>query len=207
MPSTVRTSPCHDSRAGAVPSAPIGRQPLRDRLRIVVLASHELGGTAHVAHAWHLGRLERVVIARATLGAAEAPGDPLDSAWLSTFISTTASRVSPRSASIRSSPSACGMVRGKPSRMNPLAASGWSIRSATIRLMIVVGDQPARLHDRLGLAADLGALGHRLAQHLAGRELRDGIGLLQPRRLGALPRPGGPSRISLIRAFLSAGPS
>ena len=39
----------------------------------------------------------------------------------------------------------------------------------------VVGDELAPLHHRLRLLADVGALGHRLAQHLAGRELRDAV--------------------------------
>ena len=50
----------------------------------------------------------------------------------STLISITPSSLRPLLLSIRSSASACGTVRGKPSRMKPRLASGWSIRSDTM---------------------------------------------------------------------------
>ena len=49
----------------------------------------------------------------------------------------------PLSASISSSASACGTVRGKPSRMKPFAQSGWSIRSAIDADHDLVGHQLA----------------------------------------------------------------
>src|SRR3546814_5620699 len=51
-----------------------------------------------------------------------------------------------------------------------------------------VGDQFAGVHDPLRLTAERGAGCHRLAQHLAGRELADAVGFLEPLRLGTLAR-------------------
>ena len=69
------------------------------------------------------GRLEAVVVAGAALGAGEAAGDALDQRRRRRPSARSPRRASvPCSASIRSSASACGTVRGKPSRMKPLRA-------------------------------------------------------------------------------------
>jgi hypothetical protein len=49
-----------------------------------------------------------------------------------------------------------------------------------------VGHQLTRIHRRLGALAELGALGHRLAQQVAGRHLGDPLVAAQLLRLGAL---------------------
>ena len=79
MPSTVRRMPVRrvvrqDRRGLAV----IGLEPRRHRLAVVVGAAGELVRAADVADAGHRGRLERVVVAGAALGAGEAAGDAVD---------------------------------------------------------------------------------------------------------------------------------
>ena len=93
----------------------------------------------------------------------------------STLSSITASSRSPFSASIRSSASACGTVRGKPSRMKPLLGVGLVDAVGDDRDHDLVGHQLAARHDVLGLEADRRAGRHRRAQHVAGRELHDAV--------------------------------
>jgi hypothetical protein len=62
----------------------------------------------------------------------------------------------------------------------------------------VVGNQPAGLHHRIGLLADLGARGDRRAQHVAGGELHQPARLGENARLGAFSGPGGPSRMMFM---------
>ena len=92
-----------------------------------------------------------------------------------------------------SSASACGTVRGKPSRMKPFLH---------VRLIETVGDdpdhdlvrhQPAAGHDVLGLQADRRFGGDRRAQHLAGRELDDAVAAEPAAAPGSpCPRPAVP---------------
>ena len=64
------------------------------------------------------------------------PETRFTSCSVSTSNSTTASSGVPSSASSFVSPSACATVRGKPSRMNPLAASGCARRSRMMASMV-----------------------------------------------------------------------
>ena len=54
----------------------------------------------------------------------------------------------------------------------------------------VVGDEAAGVHDRLGLAAEVGAARHLVAEHVAGGDVRDAEAHRDPRRLRALAAPG-----------------
>ncbi len=72
-----------------------------------------------------------------------------------------------------SSALACATVRGKPSRMKPLAQSGSSMRSAMMPTTISSETRPPAFHHRLGLEADRRSRLDRRAQHVAGRELRN----------------------------------
>ena len=58
----------------------------------------------------------------------------------------------------------------------------------------VVGDQLAGIHHGLGLAAELGAARHRVAQQIAGRHLRHAVFGLQALRLRSLARTGRPQQ-------------
>ena len=53
----------------------------------------------------------------------------------------------------------------------------------------IVGDQPPGIHDRLGLTADFGPGGDRLAQHVAGREMGQPVAGLEAQSLGPLAGP------------------
>jgi hypothetical protein len=110
--------------------------------------------------------------------------------------------VRPRSASSRSSASACALVRGKPSKMKRRSRAGIEAL-ADQRGDDRVADQLARVHDRLDLLADRRAAGARLAQHVAGRQLDHSALRLQPRACVPLPAPGGPNRMMFSIAALS----
>ena len=71
---------------------------------------------------------------------------------------------------------ACATVRGKPSRMNPGARRSFPGAPCTIPIITSSLDQLAAVHDRLGPQPDLGAGFHRLAQHVAGRDLGNAVG-------------------------------
>ena len=60
-----------------------------------------------------------------------------------------------------------------------------------------IGDQVAAPQAVLDQAAELGALGHGVAQHVAGGDVDDPVGLLQPAGLGALAGAGGPEEDQL----------
>ena len=62
----------------------------------------------------------------------------------------------------------------------------------------IVGDQLARLHDRLCLKSDLRARGDGGAEHVTCRELGDVVFLHEPRGLGTFSGPGRPEQINLI---------
>src|SRR5213078_3282880 len=116
----------------------------------------------------------------------------------STSIRITWSSFWPRSASIRSNASACGTVRGKPSRIKPRAASGWAIRSAIMSMMMSSGTSfPASM-----IALTRWASG--LSEATARRSMSPVASCTSPcfssRRFACvpLPAPGGPSRIRFI---------
>src|SRR5204862_521001 len=124
----------------------------------------------------------------------------------STSIRITWSSFWPRSASIRSSASACGTVRGKPSRIKPRAASGWAIRSAIMSMMMSSGTSfPASM-----IALTRWASG--LSEATARRSMSPVASCTSPcfssRRFACvpLPAPGGPSRIRFIPASSPAPP-
>ena len=54
----------------------------------------------------------------------------------------------------------------------------------------VVGNEPAGVHDRLGLAAERGVASNLVAQHVPGRDMRDAEAHRDARRLGALAAAG-----------------
>ena len=70
-----------------------------------------------------------------------------------------------------SSAAACGRVRGKPSRMNPLAQSGFRDTIRDDADHDLVWHQPAGRHDFLGLEPDRRTGLDGRTQHVAGREL------------------------------------
>src|SRR5919201_1234281 len=88
----------------------VGQEPAPQHLRIVVFAQR-------LAPRRHLG---------------DPLLDPLKQDGFVDLEFDTASSVRPFSLSMRSSACACGTVRGKPSRIKPLRASGSSMRSETI---------------------------------------------------------------------------
>ena len=104
----------------------------------------------------------------------------------STTSSITASRWTPLSDSNLSRASACATVRGNPSRMNPFAQSGCSIRSDNADHDIV-GDQTARIHHGLWhfMPDRASAARNRCAQHIARRKLHYPI--LSTRRVRLCP--------------------
>ena len=107
----------------------------------------------------------------------------------STLISITPSSLRPLLLSIRSSASACGTVRGKPSRMKPRLASALVDPVGHDADHDVVGHQLAAGHDVARLHADRRAGGDRRPQHVAGRELHDAVTVDQRLRLRALAGP------------------
>src|ERR1700686_1508149 len=54
----------------------------------------------------------------------------------------------------------------------------------------VVGDEPAGVHDRLGLTAERGVASHLIAKHVPRRDVRDSEAHGDTRRLGALAAAG-----------------
>ena len=82
------------------------------------------------------------------------------------------------------------MLRGKPSRMKPLAASGWLQALANHAEHGGIVDQLAGVHGGLGAQAQFRALGNGLAQQVAGGYLRDSIGFDQQLRLCAFAGSG-----------------
>ena len=106
-----------------------------------------------------------------------------------TLSSTTASSFMRFCFRSSSSSSACGTVRGKPSRMKPAAASGWSIRSEMMPTTISSGTRCRRRHDVLGLQPDGRLRRNRGAEHLTGRQLDNTVTLDQPLRLRSLAEP------------------
>ena len=188
------TSPLPHSRAAAGRLRLVGLEPGLHRLGVVVLAADELRAAADVAHAGPAGRLEAYRdsphrIWRRRSGRRCARPAPLIDLDLDHGVEPL-----PRSASITSSASACARVRGKPSRMKPRRAIGLVDPLGDRSLMISSEHELPGLHHRLGLAADLGAPGDRRAQHVAGRQLRDAVGVAQPRRLRALAGAGRPQQ-------------
>ena len=96
----------------------------------------------------------------------------------------------PSSASFASSASACGVVRGKPSRMKPSSASLESIRSAITPTITSSGTRSPRSMYSFAVAAQLGLVPHRGAQDVAGRVVGQPQVFLQPLALGSLAGPG-----------------
>ena len=114
----------------------------------------------------------------------------------------------PRSASMPSSASACGTVRGKPSRMKPLRAvrlRRCGRRSCAIRISSETSSP--RLHHRLGLQPDL-ACPPRPRRAACRRSRAARCRSASSSRLACvpLPAPGGPSRISVHRRLRPCTP-
>ena len=114
-----------------------------------------------------------------------------------TMSSTTSG---PRPSTIRSSAVACTTVRGNPSSTNPQRAS------LAVEPLLddpdhhVVADEVARPpSSSFAATAELGAGLHRLAQDVAGRDLRQPPRAREPLRLRALARPGRPEHHDVQR--------
>ena len=147
MPSTACTRRlAAGSRAAAAPSAP--RRPASRAATVSALSSLRRTNSVlpHTSHTpGTLVGLKRVVVAGAALRAGEPPGDPFDQRRLVDLdLDHRIELEAALAPACASSASACAVVRGKPSRMKPSAQSGWSIRSATMRVDDVVGDELAR---------------------------------------------------------------
>jgi len=68
----------------------------------------------------------------------------------------------------------------------------------------VIRDQLASFHNAFGAKANRSSRCNGGAQHIARRKLDNSVFGYQTLRLRALPRPGGPSRITLIASDLAA---
>ena len=99
----------------------------------------------------------------------------------------TASRGSPRSASIRSSASAWGTERGKPSSRKP-PTPGAEVFSRIIPTTDGVRHQLAGVHVPLRLAPQVAALRHGRPEQVAGGEVQQPELVAEP--LGLRPLPG-----------------
>ena len=108
-------------RRSAAPSAVVDLQALADRLGLVVLALDERRAV-DVAEALVLGRVELDVVDAAVLET-RRPESRRTISSSGASMSRTAVSERPCSSSDPSSASACGDVRGKPSRRKPSAAS------------------------------------------------------------------------------------
>ena len=138
-----------------------------------------------------LGRVELDVEDVAVLGAgapaAEPPHRPPRRRRRSAAPPVTAR---PSSASLASSASACGTVRGKPSRMKPSAASLGVDPLGDHADDHLVGDQVAAVHVLLRGPAQLRLVAHRRPQDVPGRVIGQPQVFLQPLPLRALPAAG-----------------
>ena len=127
-----------------------------------------------------------VVIVRAALGAAEAAGDPLDQSFL---VDDQFDHMVERAVAVGEEQfERFGLVLGARKAVEDRAAAGAVEPLADQRRNDRVGYEFARFHHCLGLDPDRRALGDRLAQHVAGRQLDHAAIGLEPRRLGALAR-------------------
>jgi hypothetical protein len=90
--------------------------------------------------------------------------------------------------------SACGIVRGKPSKRNPLAQSGARMRSFTSAMMMSSETRSPRSITFLRLDAERRPGLHGGAQHVAGGNLRDAVALHDEPRLGPLTRSRAPEQ-------------
>ena len=108
----------------------------------------------------------------------------------SRFISTTESSGVPSSFSIFSNASAWAMLRGKPSKMKPLAASGLLKRSRIMPSTVASSTSLPASMAALARKPEFRALGDGFAQQIAGGYLRDAVSLYQQLRLRAFARPG-----------------
>ena len=79
---------------------------------------------------------------------------------------------------------------GKAVQQEPVRAGGGGQRLVDDAVDDLVGHQLAGVHQRLGPLAQRGAVGHRLAQDVAGGELRDAEAGREPLRLRAFSRAG-----------------
>ena len=98
---------------------------------------------------------------------------------------------SPRSASASSSACAWTLVRGKPSRITPCAAS---VPGEPVQQQAdddLVGHQLARVHVPTGLDPERRAVADGRPEQVAGRDHGDPEAIGEQRRLGALPGAGG----------------
>ncbi len=165
-----------------------------DRLLLVVVALDQPRAVL-VADALVLGGVELEVVDvaafRRTRGARRDGARPRRRRPRS-----AAPRVRRRSSVPSASPSAsaCCSLRGKPSSRNPSRASSLADAREDHADDHLVGDQLAGVHVALRLPAELGALGHLGAQHVAGGDVRRG----RSPRAGA--RPGCPCRPRAGRA-------
>ena len=133
-----------------------------------------------------------------------APRTRRTSSSSGTRISTTTSGAP---SSRPSSASAWVTVRGNPSSTQPPAASGSVSRSRTSADDHVVADQRAPGHGLLDQVAEAAARRHRVAQHVAGRDLRHAVISGDPRRLRALARTGRPQHQQPQRHAPSVAPA
>jgi hypothetical protein len=185
----------------------VGGEPGLDSLGVVVLAAHELGAAAGIADTRHQGRLERVVVACATLGAGEPARDPLDQRLV--VDRDLDDRVELEAALLEHAVQRFGLRHRARVAVEDeaLRAVGLVDALGDDAVDDLVRDQLAALHHRLGLAPHIGAFGDRFTQHLAGRELRDAVGAPDPRGLCALPRAGRPQQDQSHPRLLPVGPS
>ena len=101
--------------------------------------------------------------------------------------------VRPRSASMRSSASACGSVRGKPSSRKPAAVSGSAMPLARACAMVTSsGTSSPRLHVPCALSPSARARRVWRAEHVAGRDVRQPAAAQTRAAWVPFPAPGGP---------------
>ena len=163
----------------------VDREALGDRLFVVVGPLHQARLVAALRAMRQRARGELWMLnTRPQLSQVRRPEMRLISFSSSTLKRIATSSGWPIASSMVPRPSACGMVRGKPSRMKPRAASGCARRSRTMRGWW--RRRPAcGIHDGLGALAELGALAHVRAQQVAGGDLRDAMAFDQPLGLRA----------------------
>ena len=137
-----------------------------------------LGGLNSTWKTWPLASQVRRPPSRRTTSSSE------------TSISSTAVTARPSSASLASSASAWGVVRGKPSRMKPSSASLESIRSAITPTITSSGTRSPRSMYSFAVRPSSVSSRTARAEDVPGRVIGQPQVFLQPLPLGALARPG-----------------
>src|SRR6266702_3521481 len=158
-------------------------------LGLVVVALHE-GGPVLVAEPRPAGRIRRYVEDGAAPGAAAPAADALDDELLRHLVGGD-----PIDA-LAHRPEQLLEVLGLRDRPG-IAVEDEPLRHVRPRQAVLhegvrdlVGDELARVHDGLDLLAELGPARLVIAEHVAGRDVRDAVRLGEQLRLGTLPCAG-----------------